>query len=54
MTDILTQLAAKIYNVPVDKVTAEQRKSAKEAAFMYVYGTSTKRLSEVLGNEPRR
>jgi DNA polymerase I-like protein with 3'-5' exonuclease and polymerase domains len=53
MTDVYKQLAAKIYNVPVDKVTAEQRESAKAAASAYIYGMSTKRLSEVLGNVRR-
>ena len=47
--DIHQATAAKIYKVPIDKVTAEQRRNAKTANFGIIYGISAFGLSERLG-----
>lgn len=47
--DIHQATAAKIYKVPIDQVTAEQRRNAKTANFGIIYGISAFGLSERLG-----
>ncbi len=50
--DIHASTAAKIYNVPINKVTREMRSRAKTANFGIIYGISTFGLSQRL-NIPR-
>lgn len=45
-TDIHAATAAKIWNVPVEEVTPEQRKKAKQANFGIIYGISTYGLAQ--------
>lgn len=45
-TDIHAATAAKIWHVPVEKVTPEQRKKAKQANFGIIYGISTYGLAQ--------
>ena len=45
-TDIHAATAAKIWHVPVEEVTPEQRKKAKQANFGIIYGTSTYGLAQ--------
>ncbi len=47
--DIHRATAAKIYHLPVDKVTDSQRRNAKTANFGIIYGISAFGLSERLG-----
>ncbi len=51
-SDIHTATAAKIYKVPIDKVTADMRRRAKTANFGIIYGISVFGLAERL-NIPR-
>lgn len=45
-TDIHAATAAKIWHVPVEEVTPEQRKKAKQANFGLIYGISTYGLAQ--------
>ena len=45
-TDIHVATAAKIWHVPVEEVTPEQRKKAKQANFGIIYGISTYGLAQ--------
>lgn len=45
-TDIHAAAAAKIWHVPVEEVTPEQRKKAKQANFGIIYGISTYGLAQ--------
>ena len=45
-TDIQAATAAKIWHVPVEEVTPEQRKKAKQANFGIIYGISTYGLAQ--------
>ena len=47
--DIHKQVASKVFNVPLDKVTKEQRSSAKAVNFGIVYGISDFGLANQLG-----
>jgi len=47
--DIHTATAAKIYKIPVEEVTKDQRRNAKSVNFGIVYGISAFGLSEQLG-----
>ena len=47
--DIHKQAASKVFNVPIDEVTKEQRSSAKAVNFGIVYGISEFGLGEQLG-----
>ena len=47
--DIHTQVASKVYDIPMDKVTKSQRTSAKAVNFGIVYGISDFGLAEQLG-----
>ena len=47
--DIHKQAASKVFEVPIDKVTKEQRTSAKAVNFGIVYGISDFGLAEQLG-----
>lgn len=51
--DIHTATAAKVYNVPLEEVTKEQRRNAKAVNFGIAYGTTAFGLSQNL-NIPRR
>jgi DNA polymerase-1 len=48
-TDIHTSTAASIFNIPISKVTKEQRQAAKAVNFGISYGMSAYGLSENLG-----
>ena len=48
-TDVHAATAAKIFGVPVDKVSADQRRVAKTANFGIMYGISSFGLSQRLG-----
>ena len=48
-TDIHTITAAQVFNVPVDQVTPQMRRSAKAVNFGIVYGISEFSLSEDIG-----
>lgn len=52
MADKYKQLASKIFNVPYEQVTKEQREKVKQTAYLHIYAASSRKLSEVL-NEPR-
>lgn len=47
--DIHLQVASKVFNTPIDEVTAEQRSNAKAVNFGIVYGISDFGLGEQLG-----
>ena len=47
--DIHKQAASKVFNIPIDEVTKEQRSSAKAVNFGIVYGISEFGLGEQLG-----
>ena len=47
--DIHKQAASKVFNIPIDEVTKEQRSSAKAVNFGIVYGISDFGLGEQLG-----
>ena len=47
--DIHKQAASKVFNVPIEEVTKEQRSSAKAVNFGIVYGISEFGLGEQLG-----
>ncbi|MDX1911879.1 MAG: DNA polymerase I [Saprospiraceae bacterium] len=47
--DIHTATAAGVYNVPLDKVTSEQRRAAKTVNFSIIYGAGASNLSQQLG-----
>ena len=51
--DIHKQAASKVFDIPIDKVTKEQRSSAKAVNFGIVYGISDFGLAEQL-NIPRK
>ena len=47
-TDIHTATASKVYGVPLDEVTAEQRRNAKTVNFSIIYGAGATNLSQQL------
>ncbi len=47
--DIHTATAARVYGVPLDKVTPEQRRAAKTVNFSIIYGAGASNLSQQLG-----
>jgi len=47
--DIHTATAAKVYNVPLEEVTADQRRNAKTVNFSIIYGAGSLNLSRQLG-----
>ena len=47
--DIHTATAAKVYNVPLEEVTADQRRNAKTVNFSIIYGAGSLNLSSQLG-----
>lgn len=47
--DIHTATAAKVYNVPIDEVTPDQRRNAKTVNFSIIYGAGSLNLSRQLG-----
>ena len=47
--DIHKATAAKVYNVPLDEVTATQRRNAKTVNFSIIYGAGAQNLSQQLG-----
>ncbi|HEY0743660.1 MAG TPA: DNA polymerase I [Chryseosolibacter sp.] len=47
--DIHTTTAAKVFNVPLDQVTADMRRKAKEVNFGILYGSSAFGLAQNLG-----
>lgn len=51
--DIHTATAAKIYKVPLDEVTPEQRKNAKQANFGIIYGITAYGLSQRMNIPPK-
>lgn len=51
--DIHAATAAKIWHVPVDAVTAEQRKQAKQANFGIIYGITTYGLAQRMNIDNR-
>ena len=50
-TDIHAATAAKIWHVPVEEVTPEQRKKAKQANFGIIYGISTFSILTIVIND---
>lgn len=50
--DIHTDTASKVFNVPIDEVTTEQRRAAKTVNFGIIYGQSSYGLSETLRISP--
>lgn len=47
--DIHAQMAAKIYNVPIEQVSKDQRRAAKTINFGILYGMGQRKLSRELG-----
>jgi len=47
--DIHTATAARVYGVPLEQVTAEQRRAAKTVNFSIIYGAGASNLSSQLG-----
>ena len=47
--DIHTATAAKVYNVPINEVTSDQRRAAKTVNFSILYGAGATNLSNQLG-----
>lgn len=47
--DIHTATAARVYGVPLDQVSAEQRRAAKTVNFSIIYGAGASNLSQQLG-----
>jgi len=47
--DIHTATAAKVYNVPLEEVSADQRRNAKTVNFSIIYGAGSLNLSKQLG-----
>jgi DNA polymerase-1 len=47
--DIHRATAARVYNVPLDEVTPEQRRNAKTVNFSIIYGAGSNNLSRQLG-----
>lgn len=47
--DIHRATAAKVYNVPYDEVTADQRRNAKTVNFSIIYGAGSTNISRQLG-----
>lgn len=47
--DIHTATAAKVYNVPLEEVTSDQRRNAKTVNFSIIYGAGSLNLSRQLG-----
>ncbi len=47
--DIHTATAAKVYGVPLDQVTSDQRRAAKTVNFSIIYGAGASNLSQQLG-----
>jgi DNA polymerase-1 len=47
--DIHTATAAKVYGVPLEEVTSEQRRAAKTVNFSIIYGAGASNLSQQLG-----
>jgi len=47
--DIHRATAAKVYNVPYDEVTADQRRNAKTVNFSIIYGAGSTNISKQLG-----
>lgn len=47
--DIHTATAARVYNVPLDQVTSDQRRNAKTVNFSITYGAGATNLSKQLG-----
>lgn len=51
--DIHTRTASEVFGVPIDKVTAEQRRQAKTANFAIIYGVSPYGLSQQTNMSPK-
>lgn len=51
--DIHRETASKIFNIPLDEVTAQQRRSAKAVNFGIIYGISSFGLANNIGISPR-
>jgi DNA polymerase-1 len=47
--DIHTATAARVYGVPLDQVTSQQRRAAKTVNFSIIYGAGASNLSQQLG-----
>lgn len=47
--DIHTATAARVYGVPLDQVTSDQRRAAKTVNFSIIYGAGASNLSQQLG-----
>jgi DNA polymerase I len=47
--DIHTATAARVYDVPLDQVTSDQRRAAKTVNFSIIYGAGASNLSQQLG-----